>query len=141
MPITLRDVVPEDESFLFEVYASTRAQEMALVPWDDEQRKSFLKMQCAAQFSHYREQFPDASYCVILRDDSAVGRLYVLREEREIRILDITVLPEYRNGGVGTTLLLGLLDEAAQSEKRVPLNSGLLCKVVRIDRSKLLDSE
>ncbi len=119
MPITLRDVVPEDEPFLFEVYASTRAQEMALVPWDDEQRKSFLTMQFVAQHSHYREQFPEASYSVILRDDSAVGRFYILREEREIRILDITVLPEYRNGGVGTTLLRDLLNEAEQSGKRV----------------------
>src|SRR6266536_251448 len=107
------------EPFLFEVYASTRAQEMALVPWDDEQRKSFLTMQFVAQHSHYREQFPEASYSVILRDDSAVGRFYILREEREIRILDITVLPEYRNGGVGTTLLRDLLNEAEQSGKRV----------------------
>jgi len=121
MPITLRDALPEDESFLFEVYASTRAQEMAFVPWDDEQRKSFLTMQFVAQHSHYREQFPDASYSVILRDDSPVGRLYVLREKGEIRILDITVLPGYRNGGIGTSLLRDLLAEAAQSGKRVQI--------------------
>jgi len=119
MPITLRDLLPEDESFLLEVYASTRAQEMALVPWDDEQRKSFLTMQFLAQHSHYQEQFPAASYSVILRDDSPVGRLYVLRENREIRILDITVLPEYRKGGIGTSLLRDILDEAEKSEKRV----------------------
>ena len=119
MAITLRPALPEDESFLFEVYASTRAQEMALVPWDDEQRKSFLTMQFAAQHSHYRAQFPQASHSVILRDNSPVGRFYVLREESDIRILDITVLPEYRNGGIGTALLRELLDEAAQAKKRV----------------------
>jgi ribosomal protein S18 acetylase RimI-like enzyme len=121
MPIKLRDALPEDESFLFEVYASTRAQEMAFVPWDDEQRKSFLTMQFVAQHSHYRQQFPDASYSVILRDDSPVGRFYVLREKGEIRILDITVLPEYRSGGIGTALLRDLLDEAAQAEKSVQI--------------------
>lgn len=119
MSITLRDVLPEDESFLFDVYASTRAQELAAVPWDDEQRTSFLRMQYAAQHSHYREQFPDASYGVILRDDLPVGRFYVLREQREIRILDLTVLPEYRNEGIGTSLLRSLLEEAAQRGKRV----------------------
>lgn len=118
MPITLRDALPEDEPFLFEVYASTRAQELALLPWDDEQRKSFLTMQFVAQHSHYREQFPDASFSLIYRGDLPLGRLYVLREEREIRILDITVLPEHRNGGIGTSLLRDLLDEAAQSGKR-----------------------
>ncbi|MEO8435571.1 MAG: GNAT family N-acetyltransferase [Pyrinomonadaceae bacterium] len=119
MPITLRDVLPADEPFLFEVYASTRAEEMALVPWNEEQRQSFLTMQFAAQHSHYREQFPDANYSVILGDDQAVGRLYVLKDKTETRILDITVLPEYRNRGIGTSLLQGLLDEASHSGKRV----------------------
>ena len=119
MPITLRDIRPEDEAFLFEVYASTRAQEMALVPWDDEQRRSFLTMQFAAQHAHYREQFPDANYSVILRDNLPLGRFYVLKEKSEIRILDITILPEYRNSGIGTSLLRELLDEAAQSKQRV----------------------
>ncbi|MGI8917729.1 MAG: GNAT family N-acetyltransferase [Pyrinomonadaceae bacterium] len=119
MAITFRDVLPEDDSFLFEVYASTRKQEMELVPWNDEQRKSFLTMQFVAQHSHYREQFPNASYSVILRDDLPVGRFYVLREEGEIRILDITVLPEYRNGGIGTALVKDLLEEAAQLGKSV----------------------
>jgi ribosomal protein S18 acetylase RimI-like enzyme len=121
MPITLRDALPQDEPFLFEVYASTRAQEMALVPWDDEQRKSFLTMQFVGQHSYYREQFPDANYSVILRDDSPVGRFYVLREKGEIRILDITVLPGYRNEGIGTSLIQDLLAEAAQTEKRVQI--------------------
>jgi ribosomal protein S18 acetylase RimI-like enzyme len=119
MPITLRPTLPEDEPFLLKVYASTRAQEMALVPWDDEQRNSFLAMQCSAQHSHYRQQFPEASYSIILRDDLPVGRLYVLREEDEIKILDITVLPEYQNGGIGTSLLQDLLTEAADAGKRV----------------------
>jgi ribosomal protein S18 acetylase RimI-like enzyme len=119
MPIKLRDVLAADEPFLFEVYASTRAEEMALVPWDEEQRKSFLRMQFVAQHSHYRDQFPAASYRVILRDNSPVGRLYVLKEKDKIRILDITLLPEHRNRGIGTALLRELLDEAAPSKKRV----------------------
>ena len=119
MPIKLRAALPEDESFLFEVYASTRAQEMAFVPWDDEQRKSFLTMQFVAQHSHYRQQFPDASYSLICREGLPLGRFYVLREQDDIRILDLTLLPEYRNGGIGTSLLLDLLDEAAQSGKKV----------------------
>ena len=118
MAITLRPALPEDEPFLLEVYASTRAEELALVPWDDEQRKSFLAMQFAAQHAHYQQQFPQASFSVIIRDDSAVGRLYVLREDHVIRILDITVLPEFRNGGIGTSLLRDLLDEAAETKKR-----------------------
>ncbi len=119
MAITLRDVLPEDDSLLYEVYASTREQELAIVPWTDEQRKMFLSMQFASQSSHYRERFPDATYSIIMRDDLPLGRLYVLREKDEIRILDITLLPQYRGKGVGTSLVRQLLKEASQSKRRL----------------------
>src|SRR5438132_13302161 len=45
MAITLRDETEEDESFLLELYASTRAHEIALVSWTDEQKKTFVAMQ------------------------------------------------------------------------------------------------
>jgi ribosomal protein S18 acetylase RimI-like enzyme len=121
MPISLRDALPEDEPFLFQVYASTRAEEMALVPWDEKQRQSFLNMQFAAQHSHYRSQFPAATFSIILRDESSIGRFYVLREQSGIRIIDITVLPEYRNNGTGTALIQDLLNEAAQSGQNVSI--------------------
>jgi ribosomal protein S18 acetylase RimI-like enzyme len=119
MPIELRDVCTADYPFLLEVYASSRAEEMALVPWNDEQRRSFLAMQFGAQDSHYRERFPQAGYSVILRDGLPVGRFYVLRKPDQIRVLDLTILPAYRNGGIGTQLLRDLIAEATQSGKSV----------------------
>jgi ribosomal protein S18 acetylase RimI-like enzyme len=119
MPITLRDVLADDEPFLFEVYASTRAQEMAMVSWDEEQRKAFLTMQFSAQHSYYQSQFPEANFSLILRDDLPVGRLYVLRQAHDLRILDLTLLPEYRNAGIGTPLIRDLLNEAAESCRNV----------------------
>lgn len=119
MTITLRDIIPGDEPFLFQVYASTRAGELALVEWTDEQRAAFLKMQFAAQSDYYREQFPHADYKVILANGAAVGRLYVLRKEGEIRILDIALLPEQRRVGIGSSLIRELLREGFQSRKVV----------------------
>lgn len=121
MAITLRDAGPDDEPFLFEVYACTRAAELAQVPWPDEQRDAFLRMQFDAQHTHYHELYPDADYRVILRDDERVGRLYVLREKDLMRIMDITVLPEYRNSGIGTELVRAVLDEAADSGRNVQI--------------------
>jgi hypothetical protein len=77
MSITLRDTNPEDEALLFKLYASSRTEEMALVPWTDEQREAFLRMQFTAQDSYYREKFPDADYKVILMKETPVGRLYI----------------------------------------------------------------
>ena len=121
MSITLREVTAEDEAFLLEVYASTRALELSLVPWSDEQRESFLRFQFDAQHSYYRTQFSEARYQIIFNDTERVGRLYVLRDTAEIRILDITIMPQHRNAGIGTLLMRDLLTEAEQSGKPVSI--------------------
>jgi len=121
MTITLREVMPEDEALLREIYACTRAAELAMVPWSDEQREAFLRFQFDAQDSHYRSQFPEASYQLILKNTEPVGRLYVLRDATEIRILDITVLPQYRNAGIGTSLIRDVLAEADRSGQTVTI--------------------
>lgn len=121
MPITLRDAGPGDAAFLLEVYASTRAEEMALAPWSDEQRQAFLRMQFDAQHSYYNERFPDADYQVILANGEPLGRLYVARDKETIQILDIAVLPEHRRAGVGTSLIQALVSEAGTSGKTVQI--------------------
>jgi ribosomal protein S18 acetylase RimI-like enzyme len=122
MPITLRETTPDDENFLFQVYASTRAEEMALVPWTDEQRVAFLKMQFNAQQSFYRERFPGAEYKVILVDGEPVGRVCVDRDNKTINILDIAVLPKHRRAGIGTSLLDNLLSEAKAAGAAVQIH-------------------
>lgn len=121
MSISVRDVTVEDEAFLLEVYACTRAAEMALVPWTEEQKTAFLKFQSDAQHAYYREQYPDAKYLVILKDGQPVGRLYVLRKPDVIKILDITVLPQYRRAGIGGNLVGAIIVEADDSKKPVQI--------------------
>jgi GNAT superfamily N-acetyltransferase len=121
MSLSLRDISSDDEGFLLEVYASTRAQEMALMPWTDEQRQAFVKMQFVAQHAHYHERYPDADYKVILQDGEPVGRLYIFRDEANINIMDIAILPRFRKAGIGTALIKEIIDEAAQSQKTVQI--------------------
>ncbi|HEY4423643.1 MAG TPA: GNAT family N-acetyltransferase [Pyrinomonadaceae bacterium] len=115
--ITLRPVGPDDYDFLVEVYGSTRAEEMAMVPWTTEQQQAFVRMQFAAQQDHYTKTYPTASHDIILSDDRPVGRLYVARLDHEIRIVDITLLPAERNAGIGGYLIKQLLDEAKRAGK------------------------
>lgn len=115
--ITLRPVVPDDHDFLVEVYGSTRAEELALVPWTTEQRDAFVRSQFAAQQDHYSQKYPTASHDIIVFDGRQVGRLYVARLDQEIRIIDITLLPAERNAGIGSYLIRQLLDEANRSGK------------------------
>jgi ribosomal protein S18 acetylase RimI-like enzyme len=119
MAITLRDAGPDDELFLLQVFACTRAAELAMVPWSDEQKVDFLQKQFNAQHSYYHETYPDADYKVILRDDEPVGRLYIMRDAGLTKILDVTVLPQFRNCGIGSELIRGVLDEATESDRKV----------------------
>jgi ribosomal protein S18 acetylase RimI-like enzyme len=115
--ITLRPAGPDDYDFLVEVYGSTRADELALVPWTTEQQQAFVRMQFAAQQDHYGKKYPTASHDIIMSDDRPVGRLYVARLDQEIRIVDITLLPADRNAGIGSYLIKQLLDEANRCGK------------------------
>lgn len=120
--ITLRPVGPADDDFLLAVYASTRAQEMAMVPWTPEQKDAFVRMQFAAQTQHYGAEFPRASHDIICMQGVPVGRIYLDRGEEALHILDITVLPGHRSQGAGSYLLKQLMDEAGQSGKSVSIN-------------------
>jgi len=115
--ITLRPVTAADDAFLLSVYSSTRAQEMNRVPWTAEQKEAFVKMQFAAQKQHYAVTCPQASHDIIYLDETAVGRIYLDRSSKAFHILDITVLPQHRNQGIGSLLLRRLLDEAGKSGK------------------------
>lgn len=111
--ITLRPVTAADEEFLFAVYASTRAEELARVPWSMEQKDAFARMQFAAQQQHYPAQHPHADHDVISADGVSVGRIYLDRSQG-LHILDITILPQHRGAGVGSQVLRQILDEAAR---------------------------
>jgi GNAT superfamily N-acetyltransferase len=119
--VSLRIVRDEDEEFLRAVYAGTRAEELALVPWDEAQRTAFIRFQFAAQQRFYMSEYPDAQHHVILNHGRPVGRLYVDRRAQEIRILDIALLPAHRGLGIGTPLITALMAEAAGSARALSI--------------------
>lgn len=120
--MTLRPAAAGDESFLERLYASTRAEELAVVGWTAEQKVRFLAQQFAARQAHYRGHYGEASSQIVLVDGEPAGRLYVARRPDEIRIIDIALLPDYRGRGFGTELLRRLLAEAAGAGKAVRMH-------------------
>jgi ribosomal protein S18 acetylase RimI-like enzyme len=120
--LTLRPVTPEDRPFLFAVYASTREQELAPVPWTPEQKEAFLRMQFHAQDVYYRENYEGATFEVILLDGMPAGRLYLMHCPDEIRVIDIAILPAYRGKGIGTALLRGLQHDARAAQKPLSIH-------------------
>jgi ribosomal protein S18 acetylase RimI-like enzyme len=108
--ISLRPEEPDDEAFLAELYASTRAEEMELMPWAATQKQAFLLAQFRLQAAHYRSHYPGAEFHIVLHENRSIGRLYVHRGTSEIRLMDITLIPEYRGRGFGRKLLQPVLD-------------------------------
>jgi len=119
---SLRPVRPEDEGFLYDVYASTRTEELSVTGWTDLQKEQFLQMQFGAQHQYYKQQFPQAEFQIILLQNRPIGRLYVDRRQDEIRIIDIALLTEYRNAGIGSMFLQKMMAEAKKKGKLIRIH-------------------
>jgi ribosomal protein S18 acetylase RimI-like enzyme len=120
--VTLRPAAASDVAFLLRVYAGTREDELAPVPWSDEQKAAFAAHQFAAQSAHYAQHYAGMTADVILLGGVPAGRLLVARWAEEIRIVDISILPEFRGGGAGSALLRELLAEAEAAGKRLSIH-------------------
>lgn len=118
----LRPIGPEDDAFLARVYASSRAEELAVTGWSEQRKADFCRSQFDAQTEYYAANYPEASFQIIERDGWPVGRLYVARWKKEIRIVDITLLPEFRGSGIGTRLLRELQVEASTTGKSLTIH-------------------
>jgi len=115
--VLLRPVTTEDDEFLLAVYASSREEELAQVVWPEGQKEAFVRWQFEMQRREYDARFSDASYEVILVDSSPAGRIWVGRDDEQIHLLDIALLREFQNRGVGNLLLRRLMNEAAGANK------------------------
>ncbi|HEX8071198.1 MAG TPA: GNAT family N-acetyltransferase [Pyrinomonadaceae bacterium] len=119
--LTLRPVAPEDEGFLFTLYASTRADEFAPMGLSEAQLAPLLRMQFEAQRRAYNARYPAAGHQLILLDGQPAGRIWVAREADAFTLVDIALLPAARGGGLGTRLIKDLIAEADSAARPVRL--------------------
>lgn len=120
--IGFRRVEARDQGFLEALYASTRENELAPVPWPEEAKRDFLAQQFQLQDRHYRQAYVGADLLLIERDARPIGRVYVHRGRREIRLMDIALIPAERGHGIGTALMLELMDEARDAALDITLH-------------------
>lgn len=120
--ITLRQETPLDEAFLRRLYASTRAEEMACVPWPEAQKSAFLNQQFDLQHTHYQTYHPQGEFMIVLLEEQPAGRFYLDRSADAFWVIDVALLPEHRGRGIGSRLLNHLLAEAAAASRPVRLH-------------------
>jgi len=120
--VRLRSVTSEDESFLRQLFATTRADELALLAWDKNQKEAFIAMQFNAQKQQYAMSYPEAQHSLILLNDVPIGRLLLDKGELEFTLVDVALLPVHRGDGIGTGLIQDIVKEAAVARKPVRLH-------------------
>jgi len=126
--ITLRPVDETDEDFLIELYKSSRGDDLRGLDWSEDRISEFLEMQYEAQ----RNLQDDNGHVIeqlVLMKGRPIGRLSIAAGADEIRCIDLSLLPEYRNQGRGT-LLIQRLQEQARSAT-LPLH----LQVIRFNRA------
>ena len=110
--VSLRAATAADRAHLLRVYASTREEELAIVPWTGAEKHAFLAMQFDARERDYSSRFSTDGHFVVERGGVPIGYYWLHRGETELRLLDVALLPEHRGRGIGTRLMKSLIDEA-----------------------------
>jgi ribosomal protein S18 acetylase RimI-like enzyme len=122
LSFAVRPYTAEDDAFLYELYCSTRGDEVALLGWNDAQKDMFLRMQFHAQQQPFRVYDNVSEHWIILVDEMRAGRMLVFKLEDEIRLADIALLPQYRNRGIGESMIRDLQMKAESAGKLLSLH-------------------
>lgn len=113
VPLARRLETPADASFLSGLFRAHRAAAFAVPGLPAASLDALLRMQVQAQAEHYRRQWPQARAEIVLdAGAAAIGRLLTARSARELRLIDIALLPACCGRGLGTRLIAALIDEA-----------------------------
>lgn len=121
----LRHARDSDLPRLQELYADTRADEMACVPWPLVAKQQFLNQQFALQHQHYLDHYANADFLVIDYENTLQGRYYLLRTAPQHLIVDISLMTAQRGQGIGRALI-----EASQQEAQA-LGRGMQLQVLQ----------
>lgn len=120
--ITFRKIEEKDLPFLKQVYKSTREEELKMVDWPENQKEQFITQQFEAQHDYYQQVYHEATFEIILYSGEPAGRLYLWESEKQIRIVDISLLPPFRNRGIGSQILNQLIKRSEATSKIVSIH-------------------
>jgi ribosomal protein S18 acetylase RimI-like enzyme len=120
--VGLRAASAIDVPLLHRIYCSTRHDELLVLAWNDVQKAAFLQQQFDLQHHSYHAHFPQAQFCIITCQGEEIGRWYLDRTCGELRLIDIALLPPWRGRGIGSQLLVSLMDDADKCRRHIWLH-------------------
>jgi GNAT superfamily N-acetyltransferase len=120
--LSLRPVSDSDSAFIVSLFFSVRAPEFAQLGWPEPVLRQFVGQQEQLQHLHYRAAYPDAEWLVVEQAGEPIGRIYVDEGEDSILLVDISLIPERRQQGLGTALISDLIDRSERGGKATLLS-------------------
>jgi len=117
--VNLRTATPEDNGYIYLLFAEVRRRELAPLGWEIGQQNLFLQEQFRLQQQSYISQFPTSKYSIVQDAGGAIVAILVANGKNEIRVVDVTIAAAMRGQGIGGELLRSIL---AQGQKaRLPV--------------------
>jgi ribosomal protein S18 acetylase RimI-like enzyme len=103
----MRQAGPEDEAFLYALFAEERAAQLAGTILQDAEMQALIEMQFRGRELSYAARFPLAENSILLdREGAPAGRLLLDRQAPDRwRLVDIGVLAAQRGKGLATRAL------------------------------------
>ena len=115
-------ITKADLPILKQIYASTREAELSMTGWTDEQKQQFIDHQFNAQHQHYQQHYADADFMLLKAGKNVLGRLYLQCKKKQLCLIDITLLPAFRQQKLGQQILTWILNYAQKTAITVTLH-------------------
>jgi ribosomal protein S18 acetylase RimI-like enzyme len=110
--IRLRMATDADAAFLFELFRATRGGPLRLGGLPEAMIDNLLTMQYRARNQGYGERFPEVRRLVVETADGPIGELIEHDEADAVYIVDIALLPDQQQRGIGTVLVRSVMEQA-----------------------------
>jgi ribosomal protein S18 acetylase RimI-like enzyme len=125
----LRTAQPSDVDFEHFLYASTRDD---LRPLGPEVFDGLVGMQFRAHTTSIRLEHPQAERKIVVVEDVRAGRLITDGSGDHIEVIDVSLLPEFRGQGIGTSVMRSVLAHADRLGRAVRLHVEKQNRAVRL---------
>lgn len=122
---------PEDLTFLRDLYRSTRAEEVAAAGFDAFTAAIFLNSQFELQCRHFDAHYTiGGQRIVVTAQGRPIGRVELWASGADLRLVDLSLLPEWRGKGLGAALLAAV--QQAADGRSVSLHVDKLNRAYRL---------
>ena len=116
----LRACTEADDAFLYDVFSTTWESEVAALP-NQNLAQHVLRIQHIAQERRFASRHPRLERYVVVAAGENAGRLYISQSDALLEVVDLTLMPQFRDDGMGTRIFHDLCTHAAREDLTISL--------------------